>query len=377
MQDVARAAGVHQTTVSLALRNDSRLPEQTRKRVREIAEKIGYRPDPMLAALNFYRASRHAVKAPPTMAFLVNFRDRAEMSAYHAHEAFLHGAQLQAEQLGYRLEPFFIGHDPHAGRRLDRILRTRGINGVIGAAFADTFKAFELSWEHYSAVLIDSQQLRLPLHTVSNHQQNITREAIARLQAAGYRRIGLVVGTLEENNLRNAFTAGYYVETAQQPSLQAVPPLVLDVRHNEQIAGPVSEWIRRHDVEVVISNWNNIRDSLRLTTLRVPGDVVVVSLDVMPDSGVRCGMKQNHVIVGRRAVEQLAIQMRSHQRGLVEAPNTTLIEGEWVPGDLPVRAAVPATIAVPEKKSDEARGARGSSLRRHSSPKVKNERATR
>ena len=96
MQDVARAAGVHQTTVSLALRNDPRLPAATRERIQAHAKKLGYRPDPMLAALNFYRASRHAVKAPPTMAFLFNHADLRERSQYFPPQMFLEGARAQA-----------------------------------------------------------------------------------------------------------------------------------------------------------------------------------------------------------------------------------------------------------------------------------------
>lgn len=336
MQDVARAAGVHQTTVSLALRNDRRLPEHTRERVRAIAEKIGYRPDPMLAALNFYRASRHASKAPPTMAFLANFHDRREMSRYHAHEAFFAGAEEQADHLGYRLELFFVGHDRSEGRRLDRILRTRGISGAIVGAFCDTMNDFTLQWDQYSAVLIDSQQLGLALHGVSNHQQNITREAIRRLRRAGFRRIGLVVGRIEEANLRNAFTAGYHVEVAQHADLVHVPPLVLDRRLRDEIAGDVAAWVRTHHIEAVISNWNNVPDALRVAGMRVPGDVVVASLDLSPHEGARFGMRQNHRVVGRRAVEQLSILMRSHQRGFVEAPNQTLIDGAWVDPETPL-----------------------------------------
>jgi LacI family transcriptional regulator len=338
MQDVARAAGVHQTTVSLALRNDSRLPEQTRERVREIAERLGYRPDPMLAALNFYRASRHAAKAPPTMAFLVNFRDRQEMDGYHAHLAFLKGAQEQAEQLGYRLEVFFVGHDAHEGRRLDRILRTRGITGVIAAAFSDRLTGFALDWSQYSAVLIDSQQLQLALHTVANDQQNITRQAVRRLRDAGYRRIGLVSGAQEETNLHNAFTAGYYVETAQHADLVAVPPLILTVRRTEEIAPLLRDWVKAQRVEVVISNWNNVADALSAAGAAV-AQIAVASLDVCPTYGPTIGMRQNHRIVGQRAVEQLSILMRAHQRGFVEAPNMTLIDGAWV-GEVPERRAV-------------------------------------
>ncbi|HZZ57506.1 MAG TPA: LacI family DNA-binding transcriptional regulator, partial [Opitutaceae bacterium] len=46
LADVARKAGVHVTTVSLALRNNRRLPEPTRLRLQALAKRMGYAPDP-------------------------------------------------------------------------------------------------------------------------------------------------------------------------------------------------------------------------------------------------------------------------------------------------------------------------------------------
>ena len=49
--DVAREAGVHRSTVSLAFRNHPSIPAETRERVMRVAKKLGYTIDPMLAAL--------------------------------------------------------------------------------------------------------------------------------------------------------------------------------------------------------------------------------------------------------------------------------------------------------------------------------------
>ena len=50
LADIAREAGVHVTTVSLALRNHPRLPESTRLRLQNLAKLRGYTPDPWLPA---------------------------------------------------------------------------------------------------------------------------------------------------------------------------------------------------------------------------------------------------------------------------------------------------------------------------------------
>jgi len=59
MRQVATRAGVHSTTVSLALRNHPSLPVETRERLQALAKEMGYRPDPMLGALMHYRSLRH------------------------------------------------------------------------------------------------------------------------------------------------------------------------------------------------------------------------------------------------------------------------------------------------------------------------------
>ncbi|MBI3887102.1 MAG: LacI family DNA-binding transcriptional regulator [Opitutae bacterium] len=338
MQEVARAAAVHQTTVSLALRHDPRLPEKTRARIQSVADRLGYRPDPMLAALNYYRTGRRHVKAPTTMAFLLNFRDREEMETSHPHRLFVEGARKQAAQIGYQLEIFYLGHQATgAGPRVERILKARGIAGAILAAFGDTMLKFQMHWEDFSVVRIESQQLEVPLHLVSSHQMEITREAVRRLYHLGYRRIGLAVGEREEVYLRNAFTAGYYVEVELHPELLHLPPLLLPVDSSTaDLALRLDRWTRAHEIEVVATNWGAVPDALRLSGRRVPRDLVVASLDLDPDRGPNAGMRQNHRVVGERAVEQLAILLRMNQRGLGQPHNCTLIEGDWVDGaDVP------------------------------------------
>jgi LacI family transcriptional regulator len=51
LKDIAAATGVHEMTVSRALRNVGRMRQETRQRVLEAAEKLGYRPNAAAAAM--------------------------------------------------------------------------------------------------------------------------------------------------------------------------------------------------------------------------------------------------------------------------------------------------------------------------------------
>lgn len=61
ISDVAAAAGVSNTTVSHALNGKGRLPEETRRRVREVADRLGYQPSALARGLAGGRTGMLAV----------------------------------------------------------------------------------------------------------------------------------------------------------------------------------------------------------------------------------------------------------------------------------------------------------------------------
>ena len=338
MADVAREAKVHQTTVSLALRNDPRLPAETRARISALAEKMGYRPDPMLSALNFYRASRDNVKSPPSMALVMRSRASRLAPACYAEDQFAKGARQACARMGYRLVVFEVGGAPTEGMRLSRILRSRGIGGIILASLDTSIPALDVDWDHFSAICIESQHLGLSLHTVANNQSGITRMAVRRVCELGYQRIGLAVGEVEEAALGNPFAAGYLVEMHGRKAMTMIPPLFMRINQTATTVRELTTWIRRHRIEVVLSNWSTMADMLGTAGFKIPKDIALASLDHNPHSGAVAGMRQSHELVGDRAVEALALLMKTNQKGQINLPNTTLVDGFWRDGpELPAK----------------------------------------
>ena len=62
LQDVADKAGVHRSTVSLALRNNARISAEVRERVQRIARELDYRTNPLVTALMRSRRTHQAAK---------------------------------------------------------------------------------------------------------------------------------------------------------------------------------------------------------------------------------------------------------------------------------------------------------------------------
>src|SRR4051794_8013672 len=73
LRDIARKAGVHFSTVSLALRDHPRIPAETRERLRQLARKLGYVADPLLASLSSYRSKRRGEQFRSSLAWITNY----------------------------------------------------------------------------------------------------------------------------------------------------------------------------------------------------------------------------------------------------------------------------------------------------------------
>ena len=73
-------------------------------------------------------------------------------------------------------------------------------------------------------------------------------------------------------------------------------------------------------------------EKLGAAGFKIPRDVGLATLDHNPHKGAVAGMRQSHELVGDRAVEALALLMKTNQKGQITLPNTTLIDGFWQDG---------------------------------------------
>ncbi len=123
MADVARKAGVHQATVSRALRNDRRIPEETRQRIREAAEALNYRPNPLVSALIAERKKGVPSGYGSILAFLTAGRTSDEWRRTSPQYALLHDAIARhAYHRGYTLEDFWLTAPGMSPARFRQIL---------------------------------------------------------------------------------------------------------------------------------------------------------------------------------------------------------------------------------------------------------------
>jgi LacI family transcriptional regulator len=336
LADIAREAGVHVTTVSLALRNHPRLPESTRLRLQNLAKLRGYTPDPWLRALVAYRGKVSSRHNPPTLAYVTNWNTRWGWKQVTAHPEFYAGALAKATELGFNLEHFWMREPGLTHGRLSRILYARGINGVIIASHVHEIDAtLQFDWDRFSAVKIDYFPHQPELPNVTNNQLQIIRLAMEKVIAAGYRRIGFVMDEGWDITVDNLWRVGFLWEQQKLPAECRLPPYLVPN------AVPFDRWFGQHRPQVIISKGEFVLPALRTLGLRVPRDVAFVDIFLEDQTGRTAGVRQNHTTVGALAVEMLAEQLQHNKRGVPAIPTTTYIEGTWFDG-----ASCPAPVQV-------------------------------
>ncbi len=204
VRDIAAKAGVHFTTVALALRDSPMLNAETKRRVKELAESMGYRPDPMLASLVAYRQGKRGAGIQASLAWINQWETPEDLRFYKEFDNYWLGAAEAASRLGYRLEEFRWPHGK-SGKRLQTILQTRGVRGILIPPHRDGLDLSGFDWSQFSLVKFGASVMTVRAHEVTSDQGHCSRLAYVKAAELGYRRIGYVSDIRFEHNTRGHF----------------------------------------------------------------------------------------------------------------------------------------------------------------------------
>jgi len=341
--DVAKRAGVHVTTVSMALRNHRSLPVATRQRIQALAEQMGYKPDPVLGALMVYRKNQRHTETTGTLGYITNWDAEWSWKKLPAHAEFFSGATAKAAELGFHLEHFWLGEAGLSHRRMSDILLSRGITGLILASWHPNLNEdLRFDWPKFSAVKIDYLPQSPKLHNVSNDQRSVIQLAIRQIKAAGYRRIGSAMPRWWDQYVGRAWSAGFLAEQNDCPEDERIPLLFFEDDEflpsepgkfiETTTQSKLAKWMQQYRPEVILGYGPFIRPQLASLGISIPGDVAFVDCHREDDDLGTAGVHENCLRVGELAVEILAGQLQRNQFGLPQFQTTSLVEGTWVEG---------------------------------------------
>jgi LacI family transcriptional regulator len=332
LRDVALRAGVSHTTVSLSLRNDPRIPSATRGRIRKIARAMGYRGNLQLSAHMTRVQLRHALAAPEVVAFLSGGPEADTWRGLYAQRNFFEGARKRGEQLGIRLEAFWLGENGSRAMHTCNVLVARGIRAVLLAPFPRPFYAITFDWKKFVCVALGFSYIGMPFNRVQHRHFSGAYAAFENLERLGYRRIGFVLDEDENRRSDRSWLAGY-LSAQHLIGGHKVAPLITKSHQNH---ATLREWLERETPDAIIGVHPELLAGLKALGRRVPRDIAFASLDVHLFDPVKvqrtAGIDQRQATVGSLAMDHLVGQMYRNEYGFQSAPVFIMIDGRWVNG---------------------------------------------
>jgi LacI family transcriptional regulator len=326
IRQVAQAAGVSRTTVSLALRRDPRITAKTRAHVAAVAQRLGYRANPLAGAFAAHLRSKRTVRYVANLALLVPskraFRERRGLPAA------LRDARARAVQFGYQVEPVFVDEVLAHGRSLNTVLAARGIHGLLIPPWRAPDPPLDLRWEAFACVALGGRQNLPGLHVACANHLQITLLALREMAQLGYRRIGLYLKAAIDTSAEERFSAALRQFHAEQTVRCRVPPLFA----TEIEAASFYAWYEHYQPDALLSAHPELLDWLRMKGHRVPEHCGFANLWVMSPDEASAGIDQRNEWILAAGVDLLIGQLNRNERGLPEQPCTVLVDGRWVPG---------------------------------------------
>ena len=330
MQQIADAVGLSKSAVSLALRNDPRLPVATRQRIQSTAEKMGYRRNPVVDSL---MTQLRAGRQPSFLANLglVNCSPFKDLNENHTFRRLREGVITRAETLGYGVEEFWLQQPDMRPERLQQIIEARGIRGLLLIASvipeAVDFD-YDKIWQDFACAVVGVTPLNNKLNCSTNDQFLTARNATKKVFEFGYKRPMLIVPERDDNLLENRFSAGYQSVFRGLKSMDQIPLMTFLKEDINQALIAISN----ESPDAIITNISELYDALKNVGCDIPRRLAFVHLDWYDSLPQIAGMRQNNRIVGSAGVDLVVGQLQKNETGAQDYPKVIQIESVWVDG---------------------------------------------
>ena len=280
IKDIAAAAGVSHPTVSRALRGEGRMADETRTRILDLAQDLGYTPS--LVARGLVMQQTNTVGLVVT-----NYGD-----PFHAEVA--HGIEDEARRNGYSLYIASTEIDPVRELEIVRAFQGRQVDGIlvssgrVGREYGDLLRETGIP-----LVLINAQADDATLNNVSHDDFGGAAELVRLLVRQGHRRIAYAGNSL--SGLANSERLRAWRSALQDAGLE---PVVYAIGPNGGLQGGViaAEML----LAAARAHWNALPDAivtyndtmaigilrfLREQGLTVPDDLSVTGFDDIEIAG--------------------------------------------------------------------------------------------
>jgi LacI family transcriptional regulator len=332
INDIARAAGVSSAAVSYALNDSPGVGPELRKRIRGIADELGYRPSPLARRLKTGRSrSIGLLLADITNPFYT------EMAGGAVEAASVEGYEVSISHLGGSSSRLVEAARGHVDRYESGLLLTSLMEG--DGALLDELRAARVPVVQLYRRVVDQ-----PLDWVGIDDRSAAEEIATVLLATGRRRIALLAGP--PTSSASAARARGFRDGLRRAGLRAVnePDVWGEITRRSGFDRATALFAAGTDIEAIICGNDvialGVLDACRDTGRSVPDDLALTGFDGMEFASVGPLQLTTVVVpreeIGRRGVRLLLRRIAGEDHPPVD---------EMLPYELQVRTTTtgPAT----------------------------------
>lgn len=327
---LARDLGLSHSTVYDALRNNPRVKEATRERVLKAAEKEGFQYNPLVGALmsEIRRSSTRTFQGVVAVVDLENSERRIKQAQRHQHKLW-EGAKEQAERLGFKVEAFVLGDENLSVSRLDSILQSRGIKGILILPARESPDISALNWDRYAGMYTDYLIEKPALDSVSSDHYRSMMIALSKVREYGYRRPGFVLEGDQDQRLLYRYEAAFRTFNLHSEGFDTIEPYF--ARKLEE--SDFRDWFEMNQPDIVICHRMEVKGWMESMGLTIPETHGFCKINVATTPEPVSGLDLKPRILGQRAMELLIGKLHRNDYGIPKVQLTSTIPAQWVDGD--------------------------------------------
>jgi len=328
LKEIALRARVSRATVSYALRNHPKIPLATREHIQAVARALGFRPNPRVAGLMAHIRRGRARPFVDRIAFVWVHTSREEARRSRFLQNVIAGARERAEQSGYALEEFWTSDPGMTDERLQRIIRARGIIGVVLSPVtnAETSLTLNWDWSGIAAAVVGSVTWTPELHHAGHHHYLGMCRCLQELAQLGCRRPAALVDAATHERAKRAWEGAFL---AHHP-LPASARRWWRLRHRGTAPRDFGAWLAKMKPDALIVSSSDLLalPGVRAWTRR--HRPLTVSLHWQGEARGLGGIDQCYGRIAAHAVDLVISQLNLNELGPPDLPRIMLFTGTWV-----------------------------------------------
>jgi len=332
LSDIANELHLSVSTVSYALRGTGSVSAKTRERVRAVAERMGYRPDPLISAT----AARRFARRPTDhslVAFLQNKPGGGRSIVFQ---------QLEQASAAYGLQ--LTEHlVPDPDRQLAPLLRQlyqRGYSGLILGRTLEHGQLDDEAWSRFSVLRLAAYSDVSRFHRIAQSDPLNLRRLIEKAREKGYRRPGLVIHAQyasysHDDLLRVGLVRfeGSALGVYGPPGLneKALPcPLVLDNETGRHWENIIPDWVKSHAPDCVLATHTGVYPDLK--EMAYPGGFAAEILTGIEQYRAFSGFGPELGSLNREILQRMDSLIRHRETGVPRFSVAQVVPSEWQDG---------------------------------------------